>query len=933
MQEQPSKMQNCSIRSIVEHLQHYLPAQGPIGVFIHHNTLHAFEHMKFEQAVLEAERIYGAAPYLSETAFRRDWRRGRILDTDVRHALSTEPNAEIVPFLLDRLQLRQAMMLAEHLPMSADEVAWCLEEGRMDSSRLQLFEACERLCPAAPCSEQTVAAPDAWHQTRSQVNPLLIRLCASYIDQGVSHWPMEGRQDGFLAVVRRLFGQAAMLEPLPGLKKELARQLQAGEERHQTIRRMLVMSGVEESGWAERLQVELLDLGGWAGLFSRLEKSPELAPYETLPCRLMDYLAVRMTLRAVALQSWKPFGGEAPASAQHAEGSAADPHPLLTRLFAAVEALGWSSEHLDSVSGKLSHRLLEEVECFGERERRRVWQCAFEYHHEQEVLGALAAYTQIQKPAANAKRPEAQIFFCIDEREESMRRHVEAAAPGVETLGAAGFFGVAVDYVGIDDAHGRVLCPAVMKPQHRVRETAHAGDRQIHELRVARRRAWAWVVAKMMQSSRALWMGWLSTAILGLYALFPLLLRVLAPRRWGQMRQWLNRYFLPEPRTEVSLMHESSQQFELRGELQLGFSTQEKADRVGGLLRAAGLRSGFARLVIVFGHGSTSLNNPHESAYDCGACGGRNGGPNARLFAAMANRPAVRETLRQDGLEIPDDTHFVGGCHDTASDGIEFFDLESIPSSHRAEFASLKEKLEAARAANALERCRRFESARGVDHPAAALRHAEERAEHLAEPRTECGHGTNAVCFIGRRAATRGLFLDRRCFLVSYDNTQDPGEVYLSRLLSAAGPVCAGISLEYYFSRVDNQLYGCGTKLPHNVTGLVGVMDGYLSDLRTGLPAQMVEIHEPLRILFVVEASVEGMDRALRNAPGVAALVRNRWVRLATIDPQSGEISVYREGQYEAFSGQAELPAVSDWREWYRGQSENLGPAILEFVR
>lgn len=913
-----------SVAELVAHLAHYLPAQGPIGVFIHHNTLHAFEHLSFEDAVLEAEKLYGAEPYLSEEAFRRDWRRGRILDSEVHHILSQEANAEIVPFLLDRRQLREAMILAERLPMSDDEVTWWKSEGRADSVRLALYNACVKLC--LPYVDKRQPEVDRWEQTRPAVNPLLIRLCASYVDQGVSHWPMDGRPNGFLAVVRRLFGDALVVEPIPGLKQEFARQLKSGEDSEITVCRVLEKCSIPPQHWEQCLLKELLELGGWAGLFSRLEQAPDLAPYEQLPCRLMDYLAVRMTLRLCSFQS---FRRDPQTRAEVVDRE----KPLASQLFAALEALGWKREQLDSLNGKLTGKFLEEVKAFHSRERRRVWQLAYELHHQEQVLSALSSFANTKKSAARPGRPEAQIFFCIDEREESIRRHVEEAAPGVETLGAAGFFGVAVDYVGIDDAHCMALCPAVIKPQHAVREVAHAEDKELHSVRVIRRRAWAWVLGQSMRASRTLFLGWFSTAILGLYSLFPLLVRVLAPRRWGQLREWLNARFLPEPRTEVTFMHQTQHDFELHGELQLGFSTQEKADRVGGLLRAAGLTKNFARLVLILGHGSTSLNNPHESAHDCGACGGRNGGPNARLFAAMANRPGVREKLLASGLEIPADTHFIGGCHDTANDGIELFDLDFVPATHRAELETLRGKLEIARSANALERCRRFESARGVDDPAAALRHMEARTEHLAEPRPEWGHGTNAVCFVGRRATTRGLFLDRRCFLVSYDNTQDPGEVFLSRLLSAAGPVCAGISLEYYFSRVDNQRYGCGTKLPHNVTGLIGVMDGFSSDLRTGLPWQMIEIHEPVRILFVIETSVEGMRLALKNAPVVDELVRNRWVRLSTLDPDSGEIHVYRDGDFERYTGKAVLPSVPTSRDWYRGHRDYLGPAILEFAR
>jgi uncharacterized protein YbcC (UPF0753/DUF2309 family) len=207
----------------------------------------------------------------------------------------------------------------------------------------------------------------------------------------------------------------------------------------------------------------------------------------------------------------------------------------------------------------------------------------------------------------------------------------------------------------------------------------------------------------------------------------------------------------------------------------------------------------------------------------------------------------------------------------------------------------------------------------------------EERSEHLAEPRPEYGHCTNAVCVVGRRALTRGLFLDRRAFLVSYDANQDTADHSLAALLAAVVPVCAGISLEYYFSFVDNDRYGCGTKLPHNLTGLIGVMDGHASDLRTGLPWQMVEIHEPVRMLFVIETTPERLRKVIDASPSLRQLVENRWMRVATVDPRSGRVHVRRDTAFEEFDERLErLPVALSSAEWFAGKSQHLPMAWIQ---
>jgi uncharacterized protein YbcC (UPF0753/DUF2309 family) len=200
----------------------------------------------------------------------------------------------------------------------------------------------------------------------------------------------------------------------------------------------------------------------------------------------------------------------------------------------------------------------------------------------------------------------------------------------------------------------------------------------------------------------------------------------------------------------------------------------------------------------------------------------------------------------------------------------------------------------------------------------------------LSQARPELGHATNAACIVGRRSLTRGLFLDRRIFLASYDPTKDESGTTLERILGAVGPVGAGINLEYFFSTSDNEVYGAGTKLPHNVTGLFGVMNGASSDLRTGLPKQMIEIHEPIRLQLIVEATREAVLAVALRRPEVGQLIDNEWVRLVVLDPRDGTIWVKNGASFVRWiSDGAAVPIVSGSQDWYRGKSDHLTPARI----
>jgi hypothetical protein len=744
---------------------------------------------------------------------------------------------------------------------------------------------------------------------------------------------MPNREKGIYESVRMLLARRGGILPryLVGLDEEFRRQENLSFSAADAVLDFLDCRSFEEAEWPEILQAELLALPGWAGLMHTLENDPTLAPHKILPCSLMDFLAVRLTMSRVAArrQATEPIPEEPPLKTQERRRLS-----RTARVYDAARVLRLSAGEIESLSESEWVAFSSEVKAFNGLERRRILHLAYERAHEREVLRGLASHRKYRGLFDQQQRPTAQVFFCLDEREESMRRALEEAHPAVETYSAAGYFGVAVDYTGIDDPHGAALCPVVVKPEHAVVERPQLGNSRLLESRRWRRRVLGLLMRNSLVSSKTLLRGWLSTSALGLLSAVPLIGHLLAPRRYALLRDWLNDAFLPEPRTELTLMQNTKRSQGAVSGLLIGFAPEEKAERVASVLGPAGLVRGFARLVVILGHGSRSLNNPHESAHDCGACGGRRGGPNARLFAAMANRQEVRERLREKGIDIPPDTWFIGGYHDTCSDDVELFDVDAVPSTHQPDVESIRNLLDRARAQNALERARRFESCPANADAERALRHVEERSEHLGQPRPEYGHCTNSVCIVGRRSLTRGLFLDRRAFLVSYDADLDPDDGGLSALLAAAIPVCAGISLEYYFSFVDNDRYGCGTKLPHNVTSLIGVMDGPASDLRTGLPWQMVEIHEPVRILFVVESTPDRLERVIGASAPLKQLLENRWIRLATIDPASARVYVCRDGGFEEFHEDLErLPVALSSHEWYAGKLQHLPMAWIQTPR
>ncbi|MCA8990469.1 MAG: DUF2309 domain-containing protein [Planctomycetaceae bacterium] len=770
------------------------------------------------------------------------------------------------------------------------------------------------------------------------VHDVLIRFCAAYVDQGYSDWTLPNRDAGFYESFLALYETktAGLNSWLSGLACDVRRLKQEHISAEQCIEHTLTEFGIAPANREAFITQSLLSLAGWAGMVWQLELGVDWVVHNVPKESLIGMLAVQLLLERHAIRhiGREAFGesDSIPQILALARQKVSQPEPMKRErraflLFQVAQMLGWTPLELLQLTDDEWQEISDELESFPSLERRRIFHEAFERKYVHATLDAFATHTARRRNVASPwlNRPDFQIVTCIDDREESFRRHLEEVLPTCETFGAAGFFAVAMNYRGAADAFYKPLCPAVIKPVHYVQEDVGYTFEGEHQSRAQIRRQIGLFSHAFHKRSRT-FLGGILTGVLGTLASVPLVARVLFPHLTARIRQRFGSLLQPPPVTNLQLERYEGDPGPTNGHI--GYSVDEMAGVVVRLLRDMGVTKSehFSRLFVICGHGSSSLNNPHESSYCCGACAGKRGGPNARAFAQMANDWRVRTKVAAQGVDIPDDTFFVGSYHNTCDDSVVFYDLDRLPASHREDLEVARKAIEEARRRNAHERCRRFGTVPLSISAKDALRHVEARAEDISQPRPEYDHATNSLCIVGRRQWSRGLFLDRRAFLTSYDPEADNDEhSVLLGILSAAVPVCSGINLSFYFSTVDNVHYGSGSKLPHNVASLVGVMEGTSSDLRTGVYQQVCEIHEPMRLTFVIETTPEVMLSIMERNAVINRLIRGAWVHLAVIDPATSEIQMFKNGEFQVYqpSG-AKLNEVESSLECYEGSRDHL---------
>jgi len=818
---------------VLHELKHYLPSQQALKDFIHHNTLHAFQHMKFYDGIFKASKIFGFQVHLQLPEYREMYQTGRIRKDILQKVITSkkehvsEWTEKLLNGYYDTINVPRIGQLRKH---------W-KEVYQIDLD--------------------------------NKVHPLLFRILCAFLDQGIAIESLPVVNKNFTDTIKAL-EQNSFVSFFK--TKAVRKKFVSGDY---SIEELLTTIVGDSVYFKQYLFDQHFAHHGWSGFVSAVEDNPQT---------LLDP-------KKITLKELVEF-------------------ELLLELDALNYNLGSSWQPLTKKINAPPADLFQDVPKTEFAEVIELWQDAFEWSYYDSVLkGILLAAPNKSKKNTTAVEPATaslQAIFCIDEREDSIRRHIEAVDKRSETFGAPGFFGVEFYFQQEGSKFYDKLCPAPVTPKFLIKESGAKTIRQDELI--------------YTKHTHGFFTGFALSITFGFWAFLKTVLNLFKPKMSPAIS---NAYGHMDMHSDLTIENKNIKNVE--NGLQVGYTVDEMAARAEGFLRGIGLIKNYAPIVYIVAHGSSSANNPHHGAHDCGACSGRPGAANARVQAFILNHKKVREILASKGIIIPDTTQFIGCMHDTAADVIGYYDEEILITANEETHGINKQNFETALNLNAKERSRRFASINTSQELEQVRKAIHNRSVSLFEPRPELGHGTNTLAIIGRRQTTKGLFLDRRAFLNSYDHTTDADGTILTAVMRPIGLVCGGINLEYYFSRVDNIKMGAGTKLPHNVMGLFGVANSSDGDLRPGLPWQMIEVHDPVRLLVIVEHKPDIVLKAIQSSPEVFEWYKNEWVHIVALHPQEQEFYYFKNGvfsKYEIITTASAIKTIHNMEKFIESASE-----------
>lgn len=1011
------------IDSLVESAVEHIPNFWPMKSFIHHNPLHGFENMHFEEAVNKAHKLFHSKKSLSREQYQKFYKEGKIADTYLQEELHnfckihehTHPLLEEILFLLltksrnyhhfDEITNHNSIIPNIAKKLSPNAIADC------DNFNAQLVKQLAKEKTIYDVLDMLFAS-----NVGESLDDIMSQIAMRFLGEGQAVWNMPKREKGMFLSWKEIVMQDKIFFNENELICRLLRETKLAED---IIFMVLKELKIPRSFWEEYFTLELTKLHGWAGFLKYRSKST--SEYQKrYPAFMEEFLAIRLYYSYMLLKKQEHSLGFFPSMKElgsyimnHKEEAylRAEYHggKLLLSYFESVEHFLQTNtkadakeiydkylydkkihdykvvaEYLYNVLGlvldkkKIALLQAEELNAINAalqdlaHDEGFIWLKAME---KSAMMGLMHEYVNVKRDAQTTAH-DAALFFCIDTRSEPFRRNIESVG-AYQTYGMAGFFGIPFKSIDVSNRCESNLCPAIVTPKHIVYS--------FEEKEKLNSKGLMKIIKKVLNELKYnVLTPYVTVEAIGALFAFDFFGKSLFPQSYMPLRKKLfepkieeelriERYTEKEATDSITAIQNQiikyviEEKFHINPALleedilneireialskadivqedqdgvaidsvtklgakynllqieeqrlieilrkeykvsaghmriqkakmaKVGFSFKEQLFYVQNAFKTVGLQT-FSDIMVLVAHSSQSENNPYESALDCGACGGSSSLINAKVLAYMANKPSIREELKKQGLSIPSQSYFLAAMHNTATDEVTLFDA-NIPHSHLKAVEKLKEDLHKAGMQSAHERMATLPLS-NTKSLQSSFSLAKRNSMDWSQPRPEWGLSKNHSFLIGKRENSKNINLAQRSFLHSYDFTQDKKGAILSVILS--GPLVVGewINMEHFFSTVDNSAFGSQSKVYHNVVGKLGVISGNMSDLRTGLASQSVNIqddpyHEPLRLITMIEAPFESHKNVIDKIHKISELVYNEWIKTIFIDEKEAAFFIY----------------------------------------
>lgn len=1006
------------IGSIIENAVDKFHNFWPMTGFIHHNPLHGFEHLPFEQAVKEAEDIFHSRRFFSRQKYQNYLQEGKIYKEDLKDEIecfckdNDFYHENIVELLLKLSTETNKLYIYDEANISNDneELAAIYQDILSHKSEKNIYRKSEKLLKSWTICDGV----DALFGTNLSeiLNEKTSKILMRFLDEGQASLQLPYKEKGMFYAWKH----SVMLDQLFFEKDEpLCRLLEKSSMAEDIIYTVVNKLRIPKSAWESYFTLEFSKQHGWTGFLRWRSKNSGYKFQKIAPAYLEDLLAIKLYYTYMLL---KPIQKKYDFTVDYETLNSFlhQPEGVMRVLYYSKKMLkqyvmpfqewlrnGSKDEvlklyeryvkdemrHESKCEAEFIYKLLEDepknkkdffanyshdkllkiIKQYEENEGF-LWLGAMEKRYIAELMYKSSMGFEHKKEISK----KAQLFFCIDVRSESIRRAIETTGE-YETYGIAGFFGVPLKFMDIKNKTESNLCPAIIKPKnivYKFEENDKSNSKELmrilkhiyHGLKSGvlspyiavetigilfgfdffGKTIWPrsympfrkkvinkaykekWVIDKypksfILDQIKALQINIIKEVLKEKYKInsqnFDLEIEEIRQNAIAKNFSCAYEAGNNEPQTgfgkSFGLMHfeemelidllkdkyrisSSDMHLQIEKMNQVGFTFKEQLFYAKNALKIVGLDDDYAKFVIFLGHKSESQNNPYESALDCGACGGKSSDVNAKVLAYILNKKEIKEALRNEGVNIPKETFFLSGVHNTVTDEITL-DKENVEEKYMDDLMSMENDLKRAEKISAYERSKKLPFLNELSKEN-ALKQIKQNKNDWSQPRPEWGLSNNNSFFIGKRELSKNIMLYNRAFLHSYDYKKDPTGSFLEIILSGALVVAEWINMEHFFSSIDNSAFGSESKVYHNVVGKFGVISGNLSDLRTGLAAQSVYLegkpyHEPVRLITFLEAPFKQYKKVIDKIHKVSQLVYNGWIRMVFVDERERSFYYY----------------------------------------